>query len=48
MYDKILLTTMGEYMDEIIEHTLNLIQGEAEVICIYVVETSVPFLPQKG
>lgn len=47
MYDKILLTTMGEYMDEIIEHTLNLIQGEAEVICIYVVETSVPFLTPK-
>ncbi|OPX61089.1 MAG: Universal stress protein [Methanobacterium sp. PtaB.Bin024] len=47
MYDKILLTTMGEYMDEIIEHTLNLIQGEAEVICIYIVETSVPFLTPK-
>ncbi|WP_286244254.1 universal stress protein [Methanobacterium ferruginis] len=47
MYDKILLTTMGEYMDEIIEHTLNLVQGDAEIICLYVVETSVPFLTPK-
>ncbi len=48
MYKRILVATMGEYMDEIIEHTLNLIKGpEAEVLCVYVIETSVPFLTPK-
>jgi nucleotide-binding universal stress UspA family protein len=48
MYDKILVATMGEYMDEIIEHTLDIIgEKETEVIGIYVVETSVPFLTPK-
>lgn len=48
MYEKILVTTMGEYMDTIIEHTVDLYRGRAaEVICVYVVETSVPFLTPK-
>lgn len=48
MYRKILVPTMGEYMDELIEHTLDLLHGrEAEVICLYVVDTSVPFLTPK-
>ena len=49
MYKKILVATMGEYMDEIIENTLDTIQGkETEVIGLYVVDTSVPFLtPNK-
>lgn len=48
MYEKILVTTMGEYMDEIIAHTVDLFRGrEAEVICLYVVETKVPFLTPK-
>jgi nucleotide-binding universal stress UspA family protein len=48
MYDKILVATMGEYMDDIIEHTLDIIpERETEIIGIYVVETSVPFLTPK-
>jgi len=48
MYEKILVATMGEYMDEIIEHTLDTIHGrETEVIGLYVVDTSVPFLTPK-
>lgn len=48
MYEKILVTTMGEYMDEIIAHTVDLFRGrDAEVLCVYVVETSVPFLTPK-
>ncbi len=48
MYKKILVATMGEYMDEIIENTLNILSDkDAEVLFIYVVETSVPFLTPK-
>jgi len=48
MYKKILVATMGEYMDEIIDHTLDVIGEEnTEVIGLYVVETSVPFLTPK-
>ncbi len=49
MYKKILVATMGEYMDEIMDHTMDIIGGEkTEVIGVYVVETSVPFLtPRK-
>ena len=48
MYKKILVATMGEYMEEIIEHTLDTIHGrETEVIGLYVVDTSVPFLTPK-
>ena len=48
MYEKILVATMGEYMDDIIEHTLDIIpERETEIIGVYVVETSVPFLTPK-
>lgn len=49
MYRKILVATMGEYMDEIMDHTLDIIgDKKTEVIGIYVVDTSVPFLtPNK-
>jgi nucleotide-binding universal stress UspA family protein len=48
MYEKILVATMGEYMDEILEHTWDTIHGrETEVIGLYVVDTSVPFLTPK-
>lgn len=36
---------MGEYLDELAEHTLEMAQGkQLEVIGLYVVDTSVPFL----
>ena len=48
MYKKILVATMGEHMDEIMEHTVDIIGGKkTEVIGIYVVDTSVPFLTPK-
>lgn len=49
MYEKILVATMGEYMDPIIEHTLDIIQErETEVIGIYVVEKLLcPLTPKK-
>jgi nucleotide-binding universal stress UspA family protein len=48
MYRKILVATMGEYMDEIMDHTLDIIgDKQTEVIGLYVVETSVPFLTPK-
>ena len=49
MYKKILVTSTGEYLDEINEHTLDLIDGRSmEVIGLYVADTSAPFLtPSK-
>ncbi len=49
MYKKILVTSTGEYLDEIIGHTLDLIHGRSmEVIGLYVADTSAPFLtPRK-
>ena len=49
MYEKILVSSTGEYLDEIIEHTLDLIHGRPmEVIGLYVADTSAPFLtPSK-
>jgi len=49
MYKKILVTSTGEYLDEIIEHALDLIHGRPmEVIGLYVADTSAPFLtPRK-
>lgn len=49
MYEKILITSSGEYLDEIIEHTLDLVnERQMEVIGLYVVDTSAPFLtPRK-
>ena len=49
MYEKILVSSTSEYLDEIIEHTLDLIHGRPmEVIGLYVADTSAPFLtPSK-
>lgn len=49
MYEKIMVTSTGEYLDEIIEHALDLIHGRPmEVIGLYVADTSAPFLtPSK-
>ena len=49
MYEKILVSSTGEYLDDIIEHTLDLIHGRPmEVIGLYVADTSAPFLtPSK-
>lgn len=45
MYNKILVTTMGEYMDEILENTIKVVLSrEVEIIGLYVVDISVPFL----
>ena len=45
MFKKILLPVMGEYIDELAEHTLEMAQGkQMEVIGLYVIDTSVPFL----
>jgi nucleotide-binding universal stress UspA family protein len=48
MYEKILVASMGEYMDQIMEHTLYLLKDrKTEIMGIYVVDTSVPFLTPK-
>ncbi|MBM4241475.1 MAG: universal stress protein [Euryarchaeota archaeon] len=49
VYKRILVTNMGEFLDEIVENSLDLIHGrKVEVIGIFVVDTSVPFLtPSK-
>lgn len=48
MYKKILVTSTGEYLDEIIEHTLDLInKRQMEVTGLYIADTSVPFLTPK-
>ncbi|MDR3291874.1 MAG: universal stress protein [Methanobrevibacter sp.] len=45
MYNKILVPTMGEYINQLIDHTRNLIDGRnVEIIAVYVVDDSVPFL----
>lgn len=48
MYKKVLVTSNGEYLDEIIEHALELINERGiEVIGLYVVDNSAPFLTPK-
>lgn len=48
MYEKVLVTSTGRYLDEIVAHTLEFIsKRETELIGIYVVETSAPFLTPK-
>lgn len=45
MYKKILVTSTEEYLDQIIEHTLDLVnERDIEVIGLYVVNNSFPFL----
>ncbi len=50
MYKKILVTSTEEYLDQIIEHTLDLVhEREMETIGLYVVDNSFPFLtPAKA
>ncbi|MGB9937540.1 MAG: universal stress protein [Methanobacterium sp.] len=48
MYKKVLVTNSGEYLDEIVEHALDLINDRGiEVIGLYVVDNSAPFLTPK-
>lgn len=48
MYKKILVTSNGEYIDQIVEHVLDMVDGrEVEIIGLYVVDNSVPFLTSK-
>lgn len=48
VYKKILVTSMGEFLDQITEETMELIADwETDVIGVYVVETSAPFLTPK-
>jgi len=49
MYKKILIACMGQYIKEIVEHTIDFVgKKEIEIIGLYVVETSTPFLtPSK-
>lgn len=49
VYQKILVTSTGEYLDQIAKETMELIADwDTEVIGVYVVETSTPFLtPNK-
>ena len=48
MYMKVLVTSNGENLNEIVENTLNIINGEdVEVIGLYVADNSAPFLTPK-
>lgn len=45
MYKKVLVASMGRYVDEITEQTLEIFgKHDVELIGVYVVETSTPFL----
>lgn len=45
VYKKVVVTSTGEHLDQIVEHTLDLIHGRSmEVIGLYVVDNSTPFL----
>ncbi len=49
MYKKILVTSTEEYLDQIVKHTLDLVnERDIEIIGLYVVDDSFPFLtPSK-
>lgn len=48
MYKKILVASMGEYLDEIVKHTLNIVEdNNVEIIGIYVVEDSSSFFTSE-
>ncbi|WP_231624080.1 hypothetical protein [Methanobrevibacter arboriphilus] len=49
MYSKVLVPIMGNYTKELVDSTLDLIGGdrEVEIIGLYVVDDSVPFLTPK-
>ena len=45
MYEKVLIASMGKYVDELVAHIMELFgDREVEIIGVYVVETSTPFL----
>ena len=49
MYSKVLVPIMGKYAKELIESTLDLIdEREVELIALYVVDDSVPFLTPRN
>ena len=49
VYKKILVTSMGEFLDQITDETMELIADwETDVLGVYVVETSTPFLTPKN
>jgi len=49
MYNKVLVPIMGKYCKELVESTLDLINGrDIELIALYVVDDSVPFLTPKN
>lgn len=48
MYSKVLVPIMGNYTKELVDSTLDLIgDREVEIIGLYVVDDSVPFLTPK-
>ncbi|MEN6592987.1 MAG: universal stress protein [Methanobacterium sp.] len=48
VYKKILVTSTGEYLDQIAKETMEIIADwDTDVIGVYVVETSTPFLTPK-
>jgi nucleotide-binding universal stress UspA family protein len=48
MYSKVLVPIMGKYAEELVESTIDLIgDREVEIIGLYVVDDSVPFLTPK-
>ena len=48
MYRNVLVPIMGKYTEELIESTLDLIDGrEVELIALYVADDSVPFLTPR-
>lgn len=48
VYKKILVTSTGEYLDQIAKETMELIADwDTDVLGVYVVETSTPFLTPK-
>ncbi|MBZ9570300.1 universal stress protein [Methanobrevibacter sp. TMH8] len=48
MYSKVLVPIMGKYSKNLVESTLDLIDGrDVELIALYVVDNSVPFLTPK-
>jgi len=49
MYNKVLVPIMGKYCKELVESTLDLINGrKIELIALYVVDDSVPFLTPRN
>jgi nucleotide-binding universal stress UspA family protein len=49
MYSKVLVPIMGKYSKELVESTLELINGRTvELTAVYVVDDSVPFLTPKN